>query len=65
MTSITLTLSPELEARSRDLVFERDKESIRQLLAEALIPNVKELLGRSMSPLDIEEFEAEADTLGG
>jgi antitoxin ParD1/3/4 len=63
MTSITLTLSPELEARLRELVSERDEESIRQLLAEALIPRVKELLGRLIEPINIEEFETESERL--
>lgn len=57
MTTITLELSPELEAKLRDTIARNDAESTRQLLAEALTPTVEALLQKSDEPISLEEFD--------
>lgn len=60
---ITVELPPELETRLRDSAMHQDRESIQQLLVEAIAPTVEALLRESAEALSDEEFEAAADQL--
>lgn len=69
---VTLTLSPEAEAKLRESLARKDGESARQVLAEAVAPTVENLLShpvveerepKSPDELNDEEFEALADQL--
>ncbi len=69
---VTLTLSPEAEAKLRESLARKDGESARQVLAEAVAPTVENLLShpvveerepKSPDGLNDEEFEALADQL--
>jgi antitoxin ParD1/3/4 len=64
MMTITLNLSPEVEAQLRLYVARHDVESMQILLAEALFPTVEALLSQSSEQLINDEFEAVADQLG-
>ena len=56
--TITLELSPEVEAKLRAGIARHDAESILRLLAEALAPTVEALLRQTPAPLSADEFEA-------
>jgi len=61
--TITLELSPELQARLRTNIARRDSESIRQLLADTFTPKVEALFQQMHSQIDDDEFEVVADLL--
>jgi len=61
--TITLELSPELQARLRTNIARRDSESIRQLLADTFTSKVEALFQQTHSQIDDDEFEAVADLL--
>jgi antitoxin ParD1/3/4 len=61
--TITLELSPEMEAKLREGIARHDAESVRQLLADALTPTVEALLRQASEQLSEDEFEALADQL--
>jgi len=62
--TITLDLTPDMEARLRAIAARRDSETIRQLLAEALAPTVEALLRKPASRTASEpELEALLDQL--
>ncbi len=63
MMTITLELSPEVEAKLRESIVCHDAEAMRQLLAEAFAPTVEALLQQASEQLDEDEFEAVADQL--
>lgn len=63
MTTITLTLSPEIEARLRESIALHDSASIRQLLADAFAPTVETLLRQTSESPHTDEFESIADEL--
>lgn len=64
MTTITLTLSPELEQKLRESIARQDTESVRQLLADAFAPTVEVLLGeKTNSDIHDDEFEVIANEL--
>ncbi|MGV0029139.1 hypothetical protein [Phormidesmis priestleyi] len=56
MTTITLQLSPELEARLRESLDRHDTKSFHQLLAEAFAPTVEAMLQKNASA-KLEEFD--------
>lgn len=57
MTTITLELSPELEAKLRDSFDRNDSETARQLLAEAFAPAVESMLRKPVEQISIEEMD--------
>ena len=61
--TITLELSPEMEAKLRAGIAHHDAEGIRHLLADALVPTVDILLRQAPDQLSDDEFEALADQL--
>ncbi len=61
--TITLELSPEMEATLREEIARHDAENIRRLLADALAPTVEALLQQPASPLSDDEFEVVAERL--
>jgi len=61
--TITLELSPELQARLRTNIARRDSESIRHLLADIFAPKVEALFQQTHSAIDDDEFEIVADSL--
>lgn len=61
--TITLELSPEMEAKLREGIARHDTEGIRQLLAEALVPTIYTLLRQEPEQLSDDDFEALADQL--
>lgn len=63
MMTITLELSPQVEAKLRESIARHDAEAMRQLLAEAFAPTVETLLQQASEQLDDDEFEALADQL--
>ncbi|MBO0348390.1 hypothetical protein J0895_04570 [Phormidium pseudopriestleyi FRX01] len=64
MISITLKLSPEVEAKCRKSIASGDAIALQQLLAEAFAPTVEELLQHSQNPIEQkDEFEAIANQL--
>jgi antitoxin ParD1/3/4 len=64
MTTITLTLSPELEQKLRESIARQDTETVRQLIADAFAPTVEELLAeKTDAEIDDDEFELIADQL--
>ncbi|MCT7984474.1 hypothetical protein NG796_14325 [Laspinema sp. A4] len=64
MISITLNLSPEVEAKCRKSIARGDMIALQQLLAEAFAPTVEALLQPSPNPIEQEdEFEAIANQL--
>lgn len=60
--TITLELPPELQLKLRTNIARRDRESIRQLLADALTPKVEALFQQPQRQSD-DDFEANADLL--
>jgi antitoxin ParD1/3/4 len=63
--TITLELSPSLEAEIRQSLKERNAEHARYLLADALLPTVEDLLEQVSEPMIAsDEWEALADQLG-
>jgi len=60
---ITIDLPPEVEAQLRESASRGDSETVRRLLADALIPTVEALLRQPPQELTDEEFERLADEL--
>lgn len=60
---ITLDLSPEIEARLRESVAQKDVEAVRRLLVEVLTPTVEALLQETPVEFTDVGFEAVADQL--
>jgi antitoxin ParD1/3/4 len=63
MMTITLELSPEVEAKLRESIARHDAESMRQLLADAFAPTLEAMLKQASEQLNDDEFEALADQL--
>jgi antitoxin ParD1/3/4 len=61
--TVTLDLSPEVEAELRDSIAHHDTERVRQLLTNALIPTIEALLQPSAVPAHNDEWDALADQL--
>jgi antitoxin ParD1/3/4 len=61
--TITLELSPEVETKLRAEIARHDIGSVRQLLADTLIPTVEALLWQIPEQLSEDEFETLADQL--
>ncbi len=61
--TITLELSPEMEAKLREGIARHDAEGVRQVLADALAPTVEALLQQTPQQLSEDEFETLADQL--
>lgn len=62
--TVRLALSPDLEARLRAGIAERDRERVRQVLVDALGPTVEALLQQpTASVRNDEEWETIADQL--
>lgn len=61
--TVTLDLTPEMEAELRRSLYRYDTEQVRQLLAEALIPTVEELMQQVPRPVADEEWDTVADQL--
>jgi len=61
--TITLELSPEVQARLQAKIARRDAKSVRQLLAEAFAPIVEALLQQPSNQMNDDEFEASANSL--
>jgi antitoxin ParD1/3/4 len=61
--TITLELSPDVQARLRAKIARQDAESIRQLLADTFAPTVEALLQQPGDQMNEDEFEAIADSL--
>jgi len=61
--TITLELSPELQAMLRTKIARQDTASVRQLLADTFAPTVEELLQQTDEQISDDEFEAVADLL--
>ena len=47
--TLTLELSPEMESRLREMASRQDPEALRQLLAKAVEPAVRELMKKPLS----------------
>jgi len=60
---ITLELTPDLELKLRQSLAAHDTESVRRLLADALIPTVEALLHQEAEVLPSEQFEVLTDQL--
>ncbi|BCL34721.1 hypothetical protein [Nostoc sp. MS1] len=64
MTTITPTLSLELEQKLRESIAHHDTENVRQLLADAFAPTVEVLLAEKTDvAIHNDEFEVIADQL--
>ncbi|GAB4295111.1 MAG: hypothetical protein Fur0025_32070 [Oscillatoriaceae cyanobacterium] len=65
MSSITLNLLPELEAKLRECMALGDRAAMRQLLADAFAPTVEDWLAQPLDkPIENDsEFEVVADHL--
>jgi antitoxin ParD1/3/4 len=63
MTTVTLNLSPEVEAQVRSLIAQQDVVGLRLLLADTLAAKVEAMLSQSSAELDTDEFESVADQL--
>ncbi|MCZ7571624.1 MAG: hypothetical protein M5U01_24000 [Ardenticatenaceae bacterium] len=61
--TVTLDLTPEMEAELRRSLYRHDTAQVRQLLAEALIPTVKELMQQVPAPVADEEWDTVAAQL--
>lgn len=61
--TITLELSPEMEAKLRAEIARHNAERVRQLLADVLTPTVEVLLRQTLEELSDEDFEELADQL--
>jgi hypothetical protein len=61
--TVTLELSPEMEAKLREGLGRGDAEKVRQLLMDALGPTVEALLQQTIDYVGNDEFEAIADQL--
>lgn len=55
--TITLDLSPEVEAKLQEKIAQRDSEGVRRLLADALTPIVENLLRQITEELSEDDFE--------
>jgi len=70
--NVTLILSPEAEEKLRESIAQKDAESARRVLAEAIAPTVENLLSdsevvelerKSPAELSYEEFESLVDQM--
>ena len=61
--TITLELSPGMEAKLQEGIARHDAEGIRQVLTDALAPTVEALLRQTPPQLGEDEFETLADQL--
>ena len=61
--TITLELTPELEARLQEGIARRDAATVRQALHEAVEPTVEELMTDETEDLSDEEFDRLSEEL--